>query len=133
MAFDTGTWWLISILLTALITIIGALISRTVFGKLDENTKDIKQVRENYTPRADHTKDIGSMRDELKTDVKSVREELRCETRKLASDIEDIKENCLRKEDFIRAMADSNNRATTIDHKIDKLMEMVYSIGGSNG
>lgn len=115
MQFDAGTWWLISILLTALITIIGALVGRTVFGKLDENSKDIKQVRESYVPRDDHTRDI-----------KEVRDELRGENQKLSDDIKDIKENCARKDDFVRGM-------TSLERKIDVLTQRIIDGGTRNG
>lgn len=49
MTFDTGTWWLITIILTALLGCIGALVSRSIFKSLDEHSSDIKEVRENYT------------------------------------------------------------------------------------
>ena len=40
---------------------------RSVFRQLDENRADIKQVRENYTPRDDHQKDMEKMRKSQKT------------------------------------------------------------------
>ena len=62
MVFDAGTWWLITICVTALITLIGALVSRSVFKQLDKNGADIKEVRENYTPRSSHEKDMETLR-----------------------------------------------------------------------
>lgn len=44
MTFDTGTWWLITIILTALLGCIGALVSRSIFKSLDEHSSDIKEV-----------------------------------------------------------------------------------------
>ena len=46
MTFDTGTWWLITIILTALLGCIGALVSRSIFKSLDEHSSDIKEVKE---------------------------------------------------------------------------------------
>lgn len=115
MVFDAGTWWLIGILLTVLLGVIGALISRSVFGRLDENSKDIKQIQKEYTPRTDHQRDI-----------KDVREELRGETRKLSADIEDIKENCARNVDMIRLV-------TGLERKVDKVMEYLMAGGSRNG
>lgn len=43
MTFDTGTWWLITIILTALLGCIGALVSRSIFKSLDEHSSDIKE------------------------------------------------------------------------------------------
>ena len=60
-----------------------------------------------------------------KAELDKVRDELRGETRKLASDIEDIKENCLRKDDFIRSM-------TSLENKLDRLNEYIME-GRRNG
>ena len=54
MTFDAGTWWLITIIVTTVVGLVGFLFGRSVFRQLDENRADIKQVRENYTPRDDH-------------------------------------------------------------------------------
>ena len=58
MTFDAGTWWLITIIVTTVVGLVGFLFGRSVFRQLDENRADIKQVRENYTPRDDHQKDL---------------------------------------------------------------------------
>lgn len=104
MVFDAGTWWLVGILLTILLGVVGGLLSRSIFKKIDENSADIKEVRESYTPRDEHEKKIKETREELKCEIKEVRTELRADLRKLSTDIEDIKENCLRKDDFIRSI-----------------------------
>ena len=44
-----------------------------------------------------------------------MRKELREETRKLQADIEDIKENCLRKDDFLRQMMRLETMVTDIN------------------
>lgn len=60
-----------------------------------------------------------------KNELDKVRDELRDETKKLASDIEDIKENCLRKDDFIRSM-------TSLENKLDRLNDYIME-GRRNG
>ena len=62
MTFDAGTWWLITIIVTTVVGLVGFLFGRSVFRQLDENRADIKQVRENYTPRDDHQKDLERLR-----------------------------------------------------------------------
>lgn len=98
VTFDAGTWWLLGLLLTGLLGIVGALVTRSVFHRIDENSADIKEVRENYTTREDHKADMDAQRRELK----EVRSEMRTETQALRDDIKEIKETCLRKEDFER-------------------------------
>ncbi len=46
MTFDAGTWWLITIIVTTVVGLVGFLFGRSVFRQLDENRADIKQVRE---------------------------------------------------------------------------------------
>ena len=50
-----------------------------------------------------------------KDELQAVRKELREETRKLQADIEDIKENCLRKDDFLRQMMRLETMVTDIN------------------
>lgn len=57
MTFDAGTWWLITIIVTTVVGLVGFLFGRSVFRQLDENRADIKQVRE-ITHRATITRRI---------------------------------------------------------------------------
>lgn len=101
MTFDAGTWWLVTIIVTVVVGVIGFLFGRSVFKALDENRSDIKEVRENYTPRKDHQKDVETLRREMK----EMRAEQRDENKKVSDDIDDIKENCFRKDDALREFA----------------------------
>ena len=42
MLFDAGTWWLVTIIVTVVVGLIGYLFGRSVFKALDENRADIK-------------------------------------------------------------------------------------------
>ena len=42
MTFDAGTWWLITIIVTTVVGLVGFLFGRSVFRQLDENRADIK-------------------------------------------------------------------------------------------
>lgn len=106
MTFDTGTWWLITIILTALLGCSGALVSRSIFKSLDEHSSDIKEVRENYTTRKDHKTDIDAVRREMK----EVRSEMRTEIQTLSEDIKEVKETCLRKDVFEHNMLRLENK-----------------------
>lgn len=110
MTFDTGTWWLIGILLTALLGIVGALVSRSIFLQLDKNSADIKEVRENYTTRTSHQKDLEAMRRDMK--------EMRTEMRQMSEDVKDIKENGVRREEYLRSQL-------KLENKLDRLMELM--------
>lgn len=124
MTFDAGTWWLVGVLLTALLGVVGGLVSQAIFKKIDENSADIKQVRENYTTRKDHKADMDAMHKE----VKEVRSEMRTEMQSLSDDIKEIKETCLRNEDFLRQMMRVEDNIKHVDEKMDTLYQ--YIIGG---
>lgn len=86
MTFDAGTWWLAVLLLGFVTAGLVYLLKRSLFGridKLDESMKeisensvkksdyestvqslqaDIKQIRADYTPRAEHRKDLDECR-----------------------------------------------------------------------
>ena len=78
MTFDAGTWWLVTIIVTVVVGLIGYLFGRSVFKALDENRADIKEVR---------------VRSEMKTEIQA-----------LSEDIKEVKEKCLRKSDFERSV-----------------------------
>lgn len=111
-------------LLTALLGVVGGLVSRSIFKRIDENSSDIKEVRENYTTRKDHKADV----DAVHKEIKEVRSEMRTEIQSLSEDIKEIKETCLRKDDFVRQMMRFEDNITHMDDKIDKLYQ--YSMGG---
>jgi len=106
MTFDTGTWWLITIILTALLGCIGALVSRSIFKSLDEHSSDIKEVRENYTTRKDHKTDIDAVRREMQ----GGRAEMGREDKTLSEEIRGVKEACLRKDVFEHNMLRLENK-----------------------
>ena len=100
MTFDAGTWWLVGTLLTALLGVVGLLLSRAIFKRLDDNSADIKEVREQYTPRSQHNEDLKDIRREMK----ELRGEVRGDIQELNENIKELRETCLRKDDFLRSM-----------------------------
>ena len=118
MTFDPATWWLLGILLTALLGIVGALVSRTIFKQIDENRVDIKQVRENYTTQKDHKE----AQDAMRREIKEVRTEMRTEIRSMSEDVKEAKENCIRREEFLQSQL-------KLESKMDKLMEFLMKGG----
>ena len=130
MQFDAGTWWLAGLLLTALIGVAGALLSRSIFKRMDENSADIKEVRENYTTREDHQKDLTALRnahqkdmEAMRKELKEVRTEIRTEIKQMSDDIKDIKENCIRREEFV-------SHQMKLENQLDRLME--FMMKGAN-
>ena len=100
MAFDEGTWWLVTIIVTVIVGLIGYLFGRSVFKALDENRADIKEVRESYTTQKDHKDDL----DDIRREIKEVRSDMKTEIQTLSEDIKEVKEKCLRKSDFERSV-----------------------------
>ena len=100
MLFDAGTWWLVTIIVTVVVGLIGYLFGRSVFKALDENRADIKEVRESYTTQKDHKDDL----DDIRREIKEVRSEMKTEIQALSGDIKEVKEKCLRKSDFERSV-----------------------------
>lgn len=127
MTFDAGTWWLIGLLLTGLLGVVGALVTRSVFHRIDENSADIKEVRENYTTRKDHKEAM----DAVHKEIKEVRSEMRTEIQSQSEDIKEIKETCLRNEDFLRQMMRVEDNIMRIDEKMERLYQYIMG-GGRN-
>ena len=100
MLFDAGTWWLVTIIVTVVVGLIGYLFGRSVFKALDENRADIKEVRESYTTQKDHKDDL----DDIRREIKEVRSEMKTEIQALSEDIKEVKEKCLRKSEFERSV-----------------------------
>ena len=120
ITFDAGTWWLLTVIVTTVVGLVGFLFGRSVFRQLDENRADIKEVRENYTPRTDHQKDLEAVRREMK----EMRTEMRTEIRQMSDDVKDIKENCIRREEFV-------SHQLKLENKLDRLMEFMMKQGGN--
>lgn len=122
MSFDAATWWLAGVLLTALLGVVGALISRSIYTELDDHDKDIKQIRENYTTRTQHEADLRAIRQEMKEMRTEMRHDIQC----LSDDIKEVKETCLRKEDFLRSIV-------SLENKLDNLHKYIIEGRGRNG
>jgi len=120
MTFDAGTWWLLTVIVTTVVGLVGFLFGRSVFRQLDENRADIKEVRENYTPRTDHQKDLEAVRREMK----EMRTEMRTEIQAMSADVKDIKENGIRREEFLQSQL-------KLENKLDRLMEFMMKQGGN--
>ena len=126
MTFDAGTWWLIGLLVTALIGAVVFLIKRTVFSRVDDMAKQVKEVTDTTVKKADYQKAVDKVdRDieQIKKDYtpKSVHEKDFDEVR---GDIKKITENYLTKEDFFREQAKT-------DRKLDMILDILMKKGGN--
>lgn len=126
MNFDAGTWWLIGLLVTALIGAVVYLIKRTLFSRVDDLTKEVKEVREGVVKKADYEKAQDRMMkdiEQIKKDYtpRSVHDKDMGEAR---ADIKKITENYLTKEDFFREQAKT-------DRKLDRILDILMKQGGN--
>lgn len=107
MSFGPGTWWLITIIVTVVIGIIGYFLRRTM-SRQDKHDDDIELIKLTYV-----TKD----------DLKIVKEDFRGATDKLQSAIEDLKDNCLTKRDYIE-------RQTQTEARLNQIYDLLLKGGG---
>ena len=114
MLFDAGTWWLVTIIVTVVVGLIGYLFGRSVFKALDENRADIKEVRESYTTQKDHKDDL----DDIRREIKEVRSEMKTEIQALSEDIKEVKEKCLRKSDFERSVLQLESKVDALTRNL---------------
>lgn len=108
MNFSADTWWIMSTAATLAIGIITYFLKRTM-SKQDKHEEEINHIKLTYV-----TKD----------DLKDVKRELTGTTQKLQKDIEEIKENCLTKKDFIREHAQ-------LEDKVDKIYDILVRINSN--
>lgn len=88
--FDAGTWWLVSLAVGAVMTVIGYFLKRTM-SKVDEHDKDINVIKQTYV-----TKD----------EMKELRAEIKADLDKISSDMDEMKEKNLSKQDFYRSQGE---------------------------
>ena len=70
--------------------------------------------------RTAHQKDVEALRREMK----EMRTEMRTEIRQMSDDVKDIKENCIRREEFV-------SHQLKLENKLDRLMEFMMKQGGN--
>ena len=118
MEFGVDTWWLVATLVTVAVGIISYFLKRTM-SKQDRHEEDINHIKLTYVTR-----------DQLK----EFKEETNNGINKLQKDIEDIKENTLKKADFLRQQANTERMIERLekntDKKLDNIYDVVLKIGG---
>lgn len=126
MTFDSGTWWLIGLLVTALITTVTFLIKRSLFSRVDDLSKTVKEVQEETVKKVDYEK----AQDKTEADIEQIRKDYTPKDThskdfdEVRQDIKRITENYLTKEDFFREQAKT-------DRKLDQILNILMQKGES--
>ncbi|CDC79769.1 putative uncharacterized protein [Clostridium sp. CAG:964] len=109
MEFGADAWWLVSLGLTAVTSIIGYFLKRTI-SKQDKHEEDINHIKLTYVNKEELK--------ELKNDTNKGLE-------KLQQDVDDIKSNTLTKKEFMQ----STNK---LENKIDKMYDLMIARRDNN-
>lgn len=104
MEFGADVWWLVSLGITAVTSVIGYFLKRTM-SKQDQHERDINHIKLTYVD---------------KTELKEFKSDVNKSLDKLQQDVEDIKENSLTRKEF---MASQNK----IEGKIDKMYDVLLA------
>lgn len=101
----------LAVLAVTIITgIIGYFLKRTI-GAVDDCVSEIKNMKRDYATKEELDTFRGDIKDEI---------------RKISSNIDDIKDNYIRKEDFVRSMADMNGQ-------LNRILDYLMKEGRRNG
>jgi methyl-accepting chemotaxis protein len=121
MEFGPDTWWLATILLSAVIAVVGYVIKQSISSYLEQQ-KDLLQKIEH------HEKDINEIKRTYvnKQELADVKNDFVKQTDKLQSDVEEIKGQMLTKVDYYRLQ-------TQTEQKIDKIYDLLIKRGENNG
>ncbi len=109
MNFSADTWWILSTAATLAIGIITYFLKRTM-SRQDRHEEEINHIKLTYV---------------TKEDLKDVKLEFAKTTQKLQKDIEEIKDTCLTKKDFIR-------EHMNLENKVDKMYEILVHMNDRN-
>ena len=105
MGFDPGTWWLVALLASVALGVIGYFLKQTM-DQVRGHGKDIQDVKRTYATKEDIK--------ELRTEMKEQRTEIKDELEKISGNMDEIKQNSISKVDFYRAMDDTNGTVKNI-------------------
>lgn len=107
MNFGADTWWIVAGAVTVAISVIGFFLKRTM-NTQDMHSKDINKIKLTYV-----TKD----------ELKEVKSGLSDDIKKTQSDVKEIKEQMLMKQDYYRLQ-------TQTEQKIDKIYDLLLKYHG---
>lgn len=107
MNFGADTWWIVTGVATVAIAIIGFFLKRTM-NTQDAHSKDINRIKLTYVTK----EELKETRDGLSADIKLTQ-----------SDVKEIKEQMLSKQDYYRLQ-------TQTEQKIDKIYDLLLQHHG---
>lgn len=108
MEFGADVWWLVSLGITAVTSVIGFFLKRTM-TKQDEHEKDINEIKRTYVN---------------KNELKEFKNDVNKSLEKLQQDVDSLKENTLTKRDFLSTQ---NKTESKIDKIYDLLMRREHT------
>ena len=107
MSFGTDVWWLLVLAVGAGLSIIGFFLKGTLHTQ-DSHGEEIEHIKRSYV---------------TKEELREVKTELKQGLKKTQSDVEEIKERMLTKDEFYRTQNQT-------EAKIDKIYDLLISRGG---
>lgn len=120
MKFDSGTWWLVLLVIGAITSSLTYLIKFALFSRLEKMEKKIDEFEKGLVDKDLHEKDISEVKDDIET-IKANYTPMATHTKNFdecRSDIKKITENYITREDFFREQL-------KMDKKLDKIMDIL--------
>lgn len=125
MTFDAGTWWLAVLLLGFVTAGLVYLLKRSLFGRIDKLDESMKEISENSVKKSDYESTVQA----LQADIKQIRADYtpRAEHRKVLTSagviLSKSRQDYITKEDFFREQAKT-------DRKLDRIMDILLEMKG---
>jgi hypothetical protein len=125
VTFDSGTWWLVVLLLGFATGALIYLLKRSLFGRVDRLDESVKKLDESTVKKEPYEKD----KDKLAADIERIERDYTPRSvhdksyDELRADIKKIMETHLTKDDFIREIS-------KLDRKTDVIFDHVIKQGG---
>lgn len=126
MIFDSGTWWVVLIIVGAITSSLTYLLKLALFTRIDKVEKRLSDVIENHLSKDEYEKNLRTIRDDIET-IKTnytTKDSHMKDFDECRNDIKKIKEDYITKEDFFREQGKT-------DRKLDKILDILLNAKGS--
>ncbi len=120
MTFNSGTWWLVLLVIGAITSSLTYLIKFALFSRLEKMENKIDEFEKGLVDKEVHERDI----DEVKNDIETIKANYTTRTihskdfDECRRDIRKIMENYITREDFFRELI-------KMDKKIEKILDIL--------
>ncbi|MFV0401692.1 MAG: hypothetical protein ACK5LX_13900 [Oscillospiraceae bacterium] len=136
MVLNPFEWGVIVAIAGLVVAIIGFFVKRTLHAmekRVDAHDTDLQGIKGDYVTKTELDANNESIHEVKRTfvtkeELKELKADLRSETKALATDVKEIKDNYIRKDDFHRSMQGVNN---SLDQLRDLIIKMMG--GSENG